>query len=285
MIWLKAVLKAVVLPPMGPLLLAAIGLWMSVHWPRAGRIVAWTGVLSLLVLSTPIVAFLLLRLLDASPIDLAAARNAQGIVILGGGIRRHAAEYDGDTVGRLTLERVRYGARLARLTNLPILVSGGSVLGGEPEAVLMQRVLEQEFGISVRWTEPASRNTEENAARSAEILAREHITTIVLVTHAFDMPRAKAEFVAHGLDVVPAPTGVPTWKPGSPLDMLPNLASLQSSYFALYELIANLVRWHVPKPGAAMHRNGVHSRVDRGAARPLSRSLTYSFVAQPVVYR
>jgi uncharacterized SAM-binding protein YcdF (DUF218 family) len=258
MIWLKALLKAIVLPPTGPLLLAAAGLWLSARRPRAGRILAWTGVLSLLALSTPIVALLLLRPLDASPLDLQAARNAQAIAILGGGIRRHAAEYDGDTVGRLTLERVRYGARVARLTGLPILVSGGSVLGGEPEAVLMQRVLEQEFGVPVRWTEARSRNTHENAVRSKEILAREHITRVVLVTHTFDMPRAEAEFAAQGLDVVPAPTGVPSWEIDTPLDMLPNLGALQSSYFALYEIIANVVRWIAPKVGATAHGDGAH---------------------------
>ena len=30
-----------------------------------------------------------------------------------------------DTLATLTLERVRYGARVARLTGLPVLVSGG----------------------------------------------------------------------------------------------------------------------------------------------------------------
>jgi hypothetical protein len=40
-------------------------------------------------------------------------------------------EYGGDTLGRLTLERVRYGARVAKKTGLPVLVAGGSVLVGE----------------------------------------------------------------------------------------------------------------------------------------------------------
>ena len=285
MIWLKAFLKAVILPPTGPLLLAILGLWLSTRCPRVGRILAWAGILSLLALSTPIVALLLLRLLDASPLDLQAARNAQAIAILGGGVRRHATEYDGDTVGRLTLERVRYGARIARLTGLPVLVSGGSVLGGEAEALLMQRVLEQEFNVPVRWSETNSRNTHENATRSAEILGREHITRIVLVTHAFDMARARAEFVAQGLEVVPAPTGVPSWEPDSPLDLLPSLASLQSSYFALYEILANVVRLTAPKRGTAPPSAGAQSGDDRRAAAISGSELTYGFVAQAVVYR
>jgi uncharacterized SAM-binding protein YcdF (DUF218 family) len=51
-----------------------------------------------------------------SPLDLAQVSNAQAIVILGGGVRREAPEYGGATLGGITLERVRYGARLARTT-------------------------------------------------------------------------------------------------------------------------------------------------------------------------
>jgi len=243
MVWLKAFLKALVLPPTGPLLLAIAGLWMIGRRPQLGRIVAWVGILLLLALSTPLVAFALLSLLDTSPLDPQTVRGAQAIVILGGGIRRHAAEYAGDTLGQLTLERVRYGARVARSTGLPVLVSGGSVFGGEAEALLMQRTLEQEFNVPARWTESQSRNTHENAVRSAAILSALHITRIILVTHGFDMPRARAEFAAQGIDSIPAPTGIPSGEIDSPLDVLPSLAALQGSYFALYEIMANAVRW------------------------------------------
>jgi uncharacterized SAM-binding protein YcdF (DUF218 family) len=242
--WLKALLKALVLPPTGPLLLAAAGLWMIGRIPRAGKILAWMGILLLLALSTPPVAFLLLTLVDTSPpLDVQRARSAQAIVVLGGGVRRHAAEYGGDTLGHLTLERVRYGAWVARATGLPVLVTGGSVFGGDPEAKLMRAALEQEFRVPVRWAETRSRNTHENAVRSAEILRAEHISRIVLVAHGFDMPRAKAEFAAQGIEAIAAPTGIPSGAIDTPLDVLPNLAALQGSYFALYEIFANVARW------------------------------------------
>jgi len=241
--WLKALFKALVLPPTGPLLLAASGLWLIGRVPRAGRAIAWTGVLLLLAMSTPMVAFLLLTFVDNSPpLDIERARSAQAIVILGGGIRRAAAEYGGDTLGHLTLERVRYGARVARATGLPILVTGGSVFGGEPEAQLMRAALEGEFGVPVRWAETRSRNTHENAVRSAEILIAERVSRIVLVAHSFDIPRARAEFAAQGIDAIPAPTGIPRAEIDTPLEVLPSLAALQSSYFALYEMLGNLVR-------------------------------------------
>ncbi len=241
--WLKALLKALALPPTGPLLLALLGIGLLNRFPRAGRVLTVAGVSSLLLLSLPVVALLLLRCVDTSPpFDPDRATTAKAIVILGGGTRRNAPEYGGDTLGRLTLERVRYGARVARLTGLPVLVSGGSVHGGETEAKLMQEALEREFGVGVKWAEDRSRNTHENAVRSAEILRAAGIRHVVLVAHGFDMPRATAEFAAAGIEVSAAPTGIAS--PGGEdwLDYLPSVAGLQGSYYALYELLGNLVR-------------------------------------------
>jgi uncharacterized SAM-binding protein YcdF (DUF218 family) len=251
----------------------------------------------LLALSTPTIAFLLLRLVDTSPpLNIERAKSAQAIVILGGGIRRHAAEYGGDTLGRLTLERVRYGAHVARVTGLPVLVTGGSVLGGEPEAKLMRAALELEFGVPVRWAETRSRNTHENAVRSTEILTAEHISRIVLVAHSVDMPRARAEFAAQGIEAIPAPTGIPSGELDTPLDILPSLAALQSSYLALYEILANVARWITLRIEPPMSQNSalisLFSRV-LASSRPrqgtCSRRMApgvgrYEFLPQPVVY-
>jgi uncharacterized SAM-binding protein YcdF (DUF218 family) len=237
--WIKALLKALVLPPTGPLLLSAFGVGILNRFPRAGRTLAAAGVLLLLALSVPVVAVALMRFVDTSPpLDFVRAKSAQAVVILGGGTRRNAAEYGGDTLGRLTLERVRYGARVARVTGLPVLVTGGSVLGGEAEAKLMQDSLEQEFGVGVRWAETRSRNTHENAARSAEILRAAGIDRVVLVAHAVDMPRASREFEAQGIAIIKAPTGIPASDDGGLLDYLPGIAGLQGSYYALYEIVA-----------------------------------------------
>jgi uncharacterized SAM-binding protein YcdF (DUF218 family) len=243
-ITVKAVLKALVLPPTGPLLLAVLGVLLARRHPRTGRGLAATGIVALLALSIPAVAALLLRVVDASPpLDLGQARSAQAIVILGGGTRRNAAEYDGDTLGRLTLERVRYGARVARLTGLPVLVTGGTVSEGETEAKLMQEALEHEFGVDVRWSEDRSRTTHENAAFSAPLLREAGVRRVVLVAHSFDIPRARAEFAAQGFETISAPTGIVALHFTSPFDYLPSVAGLQSSYYALYEMLANAVRW------------------------------------------
>jgi uncharacterized SAM-binding protein YcdF (DUF218 family) len=241
----KKVLAALVLPPAGPLLVALIGLVLLRRRPAWGRTLAWLGVLSLLALSLPIVSHALVRFVDRGvALDLARAGESQAIVILGGGIRRAAPEYGGDTLGRLTLERVRYGAWLARKTKLPVLVTGGTVYGGAAEAVLMKEALETEFGVPVAWTEALSRNTEGNARNSAAVLLPAGIRRVLLVGHGFDMRRAVAEFASAGLHATAAPTVIAAESPGleHPVEWLPNMSALHTSYYALYELLADAVR-------------------------------------------
>ncbi len=242
LLWRK-VLAAIVLPPIGPLLVLVLGALVLPRWPRVGRGLVWTGIGALVLLSTGIVARGLLWAVDVSPtLRLEDARSAQAIVILGGGVR-DAPEFGGYTVARLSLDRVRYGARVARASGLPVLVTGGTFWGDTAaEGVVMREVLEQEFGVPVKWVESRSRNTHQNAVRSAAILAPEGVKRVVLVAHGFDMRRAIAEFEAAGLEVVPAPTFVPPTTPIVFSDFVPNVFALQSSYYALYELLANLAR-------------------------------------------
>jgi uncharacterized SAM-binding protein YcdF (DUF218 family) len=241
-IWIKTMAKAILLPPTGFLLVALLGLATIRRHPRTGRALATAAVVALIALSMPIVAGGLVRVLDDSPpLDLAAARSAQAIVIPGGGVRRNAIEYGGDTLGRLTLERVRYGARLAKQTRLPVLVTGGSVMGTTvPEAVLMKEALESEYDVKVRWVEDRSRNTRENAVNSATILQADGVRSIVLVLHSFDVPRARGEFARVGLVVIPAPTAIPGPDFVWPGDFVPGVTGLQASHYACYEIAAGL---------------------------------------------
>src|SRR5438045_937225 len=161
----KVLLKALVLPPAAPLLIALVGLALLDRHRRIGRFLITLGVVVLVLVCLPAVAALLVRFVDNSPpFDPAQAKAAQAIVILGGGTKQAAPEYGGDTLNRLTLERVRYGARVARLTGLPVMVVGGRpARKRETEAKIMQDALQNEFGVTVHWTEDQSTNTHENA--------------------------------------------------------------------------------------------------------------------------
>src|SRR5688500_8208033 len=125
----KKIITALVLPPSGPLLITVLGLLLRRRWARTGVALTWTGVIILFLLSLPSVSTALLQAsVDEITFDADRARTAQAIVILGGG-RKEAPEYGGKTISELALERVRYGAMLARELQLPILVTGGAVYG------------------------------------------------------------------------------------------------------------------------------------------------------------
>lgn len=239
----KVLVKALLLPPTGLLLLAIGGICLWRSRPRMGRAITAGAVCTLFALSLPVVSQLLVLALNPpAPFDEHEASNAKAVVILGGGVRRMAPEYGGDTLTSFTLERVRYGARIARATGLPVLVSGGSVHGAEAEAILMKGALEDEFSVPVRWVEDQSRDTHENAVQTARILRSANVQTVILVMHAVDMRRARAEFASAGIQTIPAATNVPQLQPITMLDWIPGPAAFQTSYFASYEIVANLAR-------------------------------------------
>jgi uncharacterized SAM-binding protein YcdF (DUF218 family) len=218
-----------------------LGLVLLRRAPRLGRWLAWIAIVSLLTLSFPIVSNRLLLLATDAPVwNPESARGAQAIVILGAGIRRHAAEYGGDTASWYTLEQVRYGAWLARLTHLPVLVTGGAVYGGTPEGIVMAHVLEREFGVPVRWLEKESRDTHENAVFSARILQAAGMRKVLLVAHGVHMARARYEFTRQGIEPISAPTVVAQPNIDIPEDLIPGATALQGSYLALRELLGNV---------------------------------------------
>lgn len=243
MFYLKKLLALLVLPPLGPLLLVALGLLLRRRRPRFGAALAWSGLLLALLFVTPYSVGLLAEPLERTPVpDAAAIRRAQAIVILAGGRHRNAPEYGGETVSRLTLERLRYGARLARASGLPVLLSGGAPSGGIPEALLMREALEQDFGLRARWTESASRDTGENVRYAAKILRDEGVSRVLLVTHAIHMKRAGAGFEAEGLEVIPAPTGFIHGEGSSDsfFGDLPGAGTAYAGWLVAHEWLGNL---------------------------------------------
>lgn len=244
MFLLKKLLTAVLLPPTGPVLLALFGLWLartarSQRWRNGGARLAMVSLFSLLVLSLPVVGNALLASLESHPpITPAQLRRVQAIVILSGGSYFGAPEFGGDTVSNVTLERVRYGAKLARESRLPLLVTGGAPFGGRPEGESMKAVLEDEFGVPVRWVEAASRDTEESASLSAQLLKARGVTRIALLSHGWHLPRAIPLFERQGLEVTPAPMGFSTSPPSALASFLPG--GLGNSNKALHEYLGQL---------------------------------------------
>jgi uncharacterized SAM-binding protein YcdF (DUF218 family) len=230
------------LPPAGLFWTAALGAMVYLRWRRAGALLIGASFAGLLVLSLPITAYALLSSGEVpARVDLAdLPAGDSAIVVLGADVRRDAPEYGTMTLGPLSLERVRYAARLHRRTGLPILVSGGRLLPDDrPIAALMRETLEEDFRVEVRWVEDRSRNTAENARFSTEFLRREGISTALVVTHAWHMRRALLAFRNLGIAVQPAPTLAPRQPTG--FDMaIPSADALYDSFLGVHEFVGRL---------------------------------------------
>ncbi|MGB6449829.1 MAG: YdcF family protein [Steroidobacteraceae bacterium] len=246
-IW-KQLLKNLVLPPTGPLVLAVVGLalWAGARsrgargWLRGvGPALCAAGVMLLWALSTPIVADSLMRAAERYPaLDLGKPIDAQAIVILAGGVRPGAPEYGGHPApNSTTLQRLVYGARVAHATGLPVLVSGSHY-----EAEAMNDFLRSDLSVTPRWVENHSRDTRQNALMSAAILERAGIHKVVLVTSSEHMARAVTEFRTARLAVVPAPAEMWTRRDHALLVWVPNAEALLRSQRALYEVLGRIVQ-------------------------------------------
>lgn len=234
---IKGLLAALLLPPgNGLALLGVAALYRRRRWAFG---LAVCGGLLLLLQSLPVVGSALIGTLeDRAGNWQPETSGAQAIVILGSGLIRPVAAFGGETATDRTLIRLRHGARLARETQLPVLVSGGRPLNaGHTEAAVMANILRDEFGVAVRWREEQSQDTAGNARFSAEVLRAAGVGRVVLVTQAFHMPRARLLFEAAGLQVIPAPAHFVSKTGGgfAAGDLLPGASALHDSYYALHE--------------------------------------------------
>ena len=242
-----SILKSVLLPP-GILILMLTAAFFLVRGVL-GRLLIFVAVTILTLMLLPPVGTLLMEPLETYPAlgrpDTPIPPAAQAIVILSAGRVTDAPEYGGDTLDDASLRRVRYGATLARITGLPIYVSGGH-LPDEPQSmgVLMADLLRTDYGIAVAAIESESRTSWENAAYTAQLLKRDGMTHILLVSDAWHLPRAVDAFAGTGLTVTPAPTGFahrPGWRAELTYrDWLPSARAFLLSYYAIHEHVGRV---------------------------------------------
>lgn len=247
----RAILKLFLLPPGLLILLLLIG-WLFAR--RAfGQVVILLTLLLFYGLTVPAGADWLARQLETVPaltIDDARRSRADAIVVFLAGTRRHNPEFGGaDALNALSLERLDHALRLHRETGLPLILSGGVTSpDGEPVAEVAARWLRRQAGINPIAVDTQARDTHENAARTLEILEKNGLGRVLLVTHAFHMPRARLSARTVGLDVVPAPFGflhTPTEYATGDMeagDWLPQIGAFSRSYLVLHEM-AGLV-WY-----------------------------------------
>jgi uncharacterized SAM-binding protein YcdF (DUF218 family) len=99
--------------------------------------------------------------------------------------------------------RIEFGIRLYQEGAAPLLLLSGGGRGPVPEAKIMGS-LARGAGIAPEalLIEAESRNTVENALRSARLLQARHISRIILVSDRVHLPRAALLFRLAGLRVV-----------------------------------------------------------------------------------
>ena len=238
-------IESLILPPGGLLFLGILGLLFWRH--GLGRRLLGLSLLLLLLLSLPVTSVLLYSVLETEPVitpEQITQGQPQAIVVLGGGRDLDAPEYAGDTISPRTLGRLRYAAKLARETGLPIIPSGGNPGAiGVAEAVLARDLLTSEFGVSVMTIERRSSTTWENARYTAQLMKQLQIERIILVTDASHMQRSLYAFERNGITPLPAPTNFlsvsrRTISPG--LRYLPSARALKESSDALHEMMGTL---------------------------------------------
>jgi uncharacterized SAM-binding protein YcdF (DUF218 family) len=235
----KPVIGALLLPPVPFLLLVLIGARLLL--PRRG--LGWLVILlsvALLWLSTCSGAVRLVApLLAQTPAALSfdrvrelraevAAKKPVAIVILGAGSEPFAPEYGVSSLQAASLERLRYGLWLAGQTGASVAFSGGTGRaqeGATSEARVAAKIASEEFNRPIRWIEPESRDTRENATMTMALLKPAGINHVVLVTHGYHMARALRAFseaAGPGVQVEPAPMGLAKNLDSPALDWLPS---------------------------------------------------------------
>ena len=240
-----------ILPPGINFLIIVFGIVISFIFRCTGRLIALIGLVSLWLLSTPIIAYKLLNtlqnqypLLQTSSL---AQNNSQDVIIVLGGGNTVEKEYGNkETVSDFTLHRVNYAGYLSQQTHLPIIVSGGRYsLSEQSEADLMFDVLKNHFNIKSILKEDKSATTADESRLMIPILKENHFKRAYIVTDAWHMPRSMYIFQCRGINAIAAPMGYIVYGPGySLLSFFPNVQSLSASNIALHEYIG-LVWYHL----------------------------------------
>jgi uncharacterized SAM-binding protein YcdF (DUF218 family) len=237
---LKTLLRDLLLPPAGLLILGFFGLWLWSRRPQLARACIALSLGGLWLLSMPIVADTLTRLTEPYPaLDWTQVAGTQAIVILGGGEHRNwAPEYGGPSADAVLLDRLAYGVYVSRRTGLPILVTGFHT-----EAIAMRDSLRRTFGVEARWVDAESYDTFQNAHHAMQLLRADGVHRVILITSGTHIRRSLHEFTAAGADVVPAPVGMIGSNEVRLDSFFPHPDALLHSYIAVYELVGESVRW------------------------------------------
>jgi uncharacterized SAM-binding protein YcdF (DUF218 family) len=251
----KPVLAALLLPPVPLLVLVLVGARLML--PRRG--VGWFVIIVAVVglwLSACLGAAQALSIVALPPPpalsfdrikelrEAVQSREPVAIVVLGAGMEPYAPEYGVSNLRPMSIERLRYGLWLSREIGAPVAFSAGvghgSAADATPEAEVAGKAAIGDFNRPLRWLETESRDTRENALRTIAILKPAGIQHVILVTHAWHMPRAMrafAEAAPKGMRIEAAPMGLARRSESAALAWIPSSDGFALMRHVLHELL------------------------------------------------
>jgi len=178
---------------------------------RSSLVLSAVALVWLYAWSTPVASHWLRGQMESEfpPVPVHALPQAQAVVVLGGGISPPTHDRPQPDLNAAA-DRVWHAARLYHAGKAPLVVLSG---GADParsvvsEAAAMRQLL-RDLAVpdAAMLLEERSRNTEDNARETAALLQPRGVRTVLLVTSALHMRRARQHFVRAGLTVLPAAT-------------------------------------------------------------------------------
>jgi uncharacterized SAM-binding protein YcdF (DUF218 family) len=216
-------------------------------WVRRRRL----GILALALLwllSLPVVADSLWRVVEQRALRPAVSKvpQAQAVVVLGGMTWDVRGEEGFETEWNENADRFWAGLELFKAGKAPrLFLMAGRLPWEKSQRTEGQWLREKaiEFGVPAQkiWLSPEVQNTQQEAQAVAKELPG---GTILLVTSAFHMPRARALFEAQGLTVSPFPVDFRVVENDTTiLDFLPSAGALETTTGAMRELLGRAYYW------------------------------------------
>lgn len=208
---------------------------------KFSKVLIWAGLIMILISSSRYTSAVLAMGLERGYRPVSTDAKADVIIVLGGGTEpalypRANPEING--AGDRVIEAYRLWKSGAAEK---IILSGGSISwmdGREHSAAREMQNLLLLFGVPNEQLilQESSRNTNEDAIYTKEIMTRYGYNNAILVTSAWHMRRSQAIFVHSGVDIIPAPTDF----------MIPQAEWNQLFSFNISNLFMNLI----PNTGA-----------------------------------
>jgi uncharacterized SAM-binding protein YcdF (DUF218 family) len=231
---------------LSPLFFLVVVALLALWFRRRG--LAITSLVVLWLCSLPVVADTLWRAIEQHALRpaVATAPAAQAVVVLGGMTWDIRGEQGMETEWNENVDRFWAGLDLYKAGKAPRLFLMAGRLPWEKNQKTEGHWLKEkavELGVPAEniWLSPEVQNTFQEAQAVAKELPG---GTILLVTSAFHMPRARALFEAQGLSVLPFPVDFRVVENETTLlDFLPNPGALETTTSAMRELLGRAYYW------------------------------------------